>query len=67
MFIKKIIDNKITRHMSTFSGYRKLLRSASIAFNSDVHALKMAKKQLKTEFLKNKTITDITTLNVKIF
>ena len=41
---------------TTFSGYRKLLRSISVAFNSDLFALKAARKQLKTEFLKNNTV-----------
>ena len=48
----------------TFSGYRKLLRSISVAFKSDNYAITMAKKQLKSEFLKNALVQDTKTIQV---
>jgi hypothetical protein len=45
------------------SSFRRLLRAARIAFKDDMKAVKLAKIQLKQEFLQNKNISDINTLN----
>lgn len=45
--------------MST-SGYRRILRSINFAFRGDQLAIKMARKQLRAEFLKNATSTNMT-------
>lgn len=43
----------------SLQGFRRLIRSAQIAFKNDMSALKAAKIQLKSEFLKNKSISDV--------
>lgn len=40
------------------SGFRKLLRSAQVAFKADSFALSQAKAQLKEEFRKNSNVKD---------
>jgi hypothetical protein len=50
LFIRKI-------DMS-LSGYRRLLKSAAILFSKDEFALLNAKKELRSEFLKNKNVID---------
>lgn len=40
------------------SGYRRILRSATILFKKDKFALYNAKVELKSEFLKHKMVTD---------
>ena len=40
------------------SGYRRLLKSASLLFNKDKYALINAKIELKAEFLKNRGVVD---------
>ena len=42
----------------SISGYRRLLKSASLLFNKDKYALTNAKIELKAEFLKNKGVVD---------
>ena len=41
------------------AGYRKLLRSINFAFGGDSFAIKQAKLQLRSEFLKNANSKDI--------
>ena len=40
------------------SGYRRLLKSATVLFRKDQFALTNAKSELRIEFLKNKAVTD---------
>lgn len=40
------------------SGYRKLLKSAAVAFSGDQFAISSARAQLRLEFIKNKNVTD---------
>jgi Complex 1 protein (LYR family) len=40
------------------SGYRRLLKSATMLFRRDQFALTNAKSELRLEFLKNKSVTD---------
>jgi Complex 1 protein (LYR family) len=47
----------------SISGYRRLLRSATTLFKRDQFALSNAKTQLKMEFLKNKSVTDLDELS----
>ena len=47
----------------SLSGYRRLLKSSSLLFNRDKFALINAKIELKSEFLKNKGVTDPTELS----
>lgn len=42
----------------SLSGYRRLLKSAAILFSKDEFALLNAKKELRSEFLKNKNVVD---------
>ena len=42
----------------SISGYRRLLKSASLLFNKDKYALINAKIELKAEFLKNRGVVD---------
>ncbi len=46
--------------------FRRLIRSAKIAFSNDKHALKAARAQLRVEFLKNKHVTDPVELQVML-
>jgi hypothetical protein len=41
------------------SGYRRLLKSATVLFRKDQFALTNAKSELRSEFLKNKSVTDV--------
>ena len=43
---------------NAINGYRRLLRSTRIVFKNDLYALKQARIQLKSEFIKNKNITN---------
>ncbi|GMH88565.1 hypothetical protein TrST_g11197 [Triparma strigata] len=43
---------------SVLSGYRRLLRARLLPFSSDPHALSESRRELKTQFLLNKDITD---------
>lgn len=45
------------------SGFRRLLRAARAAFKDDSKAIKLAKIQLKQEFLRNKDISNPNALN----
>lgn len=45
------------------SGFRRLLRAARVAFKEDTKAIKLAKVQLKEEFLRNKDVSNPTVLN----
>lgn len=40
------------------SGYRRLLKSATVLFKRDEFALTSARSELKLGFLKNKSVTD---------
>lgn len=42
---------------TSLAGYRRLLKSASLLFREDHFALVNAKSELKSEFLKNKSVT----------
>ena len=44
--------------MAAIQGYRRLLKSAKFAFKADKFAYIEARKELKTQFLKNKNISD---------
>ena len=44
------------------SGFRRILRSAKLAFAGDTFALKQASVQLKEEFLRNSDVTDKSSL-----
>ena len=43
---------------NAINGYRRLLRSTRNVFKNDSFALKQARLQLKSEFIKNKNITN---------
>ena len=43
---------------NAINGYRRLLRSTRNVFKNDSYALKQACLQLKSEFIKNKNITN---------
>ena len=43
---------------NAINGYRRLLRSTRNVFKNDSYALKQARLQLKSEFIKNKNITN---------
>ena len=46
------------------SGFRRLSRSAKAMFGSDLYALGEAKKALKSEFRRNKNVTDKNLLGI---
>ena len=43
---------------NAINGYRRLLRSTRNVFKNDSYALQQARLQLKSEFIKNKNITN---------
>lgn len=45
------------------SGYRKLLRSANVAFQGDVTAMSLAKIKLRESFWENRNVSDNESLN----
>ena len=49
---------------ASLSGYRRLLKSATVLFRQDQFALINAKSELKSEFLKNKSITNAEELDI---
>ena len=49
---------------ASLSGYRKLLKSATVLFRQDQFALINAKSELRSEFLKNKSITNSEELDI---
>ena len=46
-----------------YSGFRRLVRAARVAFGHDLVALNQAKSTLKQAFLVNRTVTDQKVIN----
>jgi hypothetical protein len=74
--IVEIMDNRYLKKMSLFSlsikvkmasnlykaGFRRLLKSAHVAFAKDQYAIRMARAQLREEFYKNRNVKDSSAL-----